>query len=50
MQAESHARANFEARAATVRKMNAQRASGQQVSKRLSLNMLFSMSSNLMAN
>lgn len=30
--------------------MNAQQASGQQVSKRLSLNMLFSMSSNLMAN
>lgn len=41
MQAESHARANFEARAAMVRNMNAQQASGQQVSKSLSLNMLF---------
>ncbi|KAL0033548.1 hypothetical protein WJX79_003063 [Trebouxia sp. C0005] len=31
--AESHARANFEARAAMVRNMNAQQASGQQVIK-----------------
>ena len=41
MQAASHARANFEARAAVVRNLNAQQASSQQVSKSLSLNMLF---------
>lgn len=41
MQAESHARANFEARAAMVRNMNAQQVAGQQVSKSLSLNILF---------
>ena len=41
MQAESRARANFEACAAMVRNMNAQQASGQQVSKSLFWNMHF---------